>query len=100
MELDRIRNRQWNAERVVVFNTVILKRASGVSGERSICERIDSRLDLWNKGAYNESVQDSHRATEEALENKRGAQTQEQRHRTFSKPFLKGYSRKAVCCIC
>ena len=47
-------------------------------GARNIRDRIDSRLELWEKGAYNELVHDSHRAEEEALDNKRGAQTQEQ----------------------
>ena len=43
---------------------------------RKINDRVDSQLDLWNKGAYDELVQDSHRATEEDLGNKRGTQTQ------------------------
>ena len=66
------------------FQTVILQRVSGVYGLINICGQIDLRLDLWKKVAYNELVQDSHRATEEALWNKRGNQTQEQRNHTFS----------------
>ena len=84
VELDGIQNCQWNEERVIVFQTVILQRISGVSGSRNIRDRIDSQTDLWNKGAHNELVQDSHRAAEEALGNKRGNQTQEQHHCTIS----------------
>ena len=62
--LNIIRNRHWNAERVIVFQTIIFHGFSQVYGSRNICDRIDSRLDLWNKGAYDELVQDSYRAVE------------------------------------
>ena len=63
---------------------------------RNIRDRIDLRLYLWNKGAYDELIQDYHRDAEEALRNKSGNQTQEQRHHNFSnikngncvKPFV------------
>ena len=99
MELDRIWNYQWNAERVVIFQTVLFQRVSGVFGSRNIHDQIDSLLDLYNKGSYNELVQDCHRAAEEDLGGKRGTQTQEQRHRTFSNPFLNKLS-EAVHFIC
>ena len=82
------------------FQTVILQRVSGVSGSRNICDRIDSRLHLWNKDSCNELVQDSHRAAEEALGNKLGTQTQEQHHCNFSKLVLKGTLCGAVRFIC
>ena len=72
VELDGIWNHQWNAERVIVFQTVILQIVSGVYGLRNIRDQIDSRLDLCNKGTCNELVQDSHRAEEEYLGNKCG----------------------------
>ena len=83
---------------MIVFHTVILQHVSGVSGLRNIRDHIESRLELWNKGAYDKLVQDSHRVMEEAFENKRGTQIQEQHHRTFSNLFL-GKLRKVVCFI-
>ena len=46
MELDGIRNRRWNAERVIVFQTVIFQPIRGVSNSRNIRDHIDSQLDL------------------------------------------------------
>ena len=58
-EIDGIRNHHWDTERVIIFQTVILKNISQVSGSRNICDQIYSRLDLCNKSAYDELVQDS-----------------------------------------
>ena len=89
VELDGIWNCQWNVERVIVSQTVIFQRVSGLSGSRNIHDRIDSQLVLWNKGSYDKLVQDPQRAEVEALGNKCGTQTQEQRHITFQTFFLK-----------
>ena len=51
VELDGIRNHQWNAEMVIIFQTVIFQCVSGVSGPKNIRDQIDSRLDLCNKVA-------------------------------------------------
>ena len=95
-EIDGIRNHHWDTERVIIFQTVILKNISQVSGSRNICDQIYSRLDLCNKSAYDELVNDYYRATEEALGNKRVTITQEKRHCTFSNLVLRGKFRKAV----
>ena len=57
------------------FSESFLLRVSGVSGSRNIRDRIYSQLDLWNKCAYSELVQDSNRVSEETLGNKCGTQT-------------------------
>ena len=46
---------------MVIFQTVPLQRVKGVYGAINIRDRIDSRLELREKGAYNELVQDYHR---------------------------------------
>ena len=61
VDLDKIHNCHWNADRVIYFQTFIFQHISQVSGLRNICDPIDSFLDLWNKGAYKELVQDSYR---------------------------------------
>ena len=48
------------------------------------------------KVAYDELVQYPHRAAEESVGNQHGTQTQDQRHRTFSKIILKGKLREAI----
>ena len=53
----------------------------------NVHEQIDSGLNLWNKGAYKNLVQDSHRVVEEALGRKRGTQIQEHFHRSFQTLF-------------
>ena len=40
-----------------IFQTVILRHASGMYGARNIREQIDSVLYLWNKVAYDDLVQ-------------------------------------------
>ena len=90
VEIGGTQNLQWNAERVIIFQTVIFQRVIGVSGSRNIRDWIDSQLDLWKKIAYDDLVQDSHRAEEESLWNKRRTQNQDQHHHTFSNLVLKG----------
>ena len=62
VELDVIWNQRYNAERMIFFQTVVLKPVRLVSVLRNICDRISSRFDLWNRGAYQKLVQDSYRA--------------------------------------
>ena len=100
VELKGIWNRHLNAERVIVFQTVILQCVSQVPISINIRDHIDSCLDLWNKGAYDKLVQDSHRAAEESSGNKSRNQTQEQRHSNFSNLVLCGKFCKAVRFIC
>ena len=45
MELRVIRDRRWNSERFIVFQTVTLQRARHVTASRDIRRRIEKRLD-------------------------------------------------------
>ena len=44
VKLDVIWNQHWNTERVIVFQTVILKRIRLLPGARNIGDRINSSL--------------------------------------------------------
>ena len=44
-----------------IFQIGILQRISGVFGSRNICDQIDSHIELWNKGVYDELVKNYHR---------------------------------------
>ena len=48
VELDGVCARKWNAERAIVFQSVILQCAQGVNNSAQICKRILFRLDCWN----------------------------------------------------
>ena len=45
VELEGVCDKKWNAERVIVFKSVILKRAQGVNNSAKIRKRILFRLD-------------------------------------------------------
>ena len=51
-ELRWVRNRLWNSERFIVFQTVILKRARNFTTSKAIRRRIKNRLDAWVEGKY------------------------------------------------
>ena len=56
VQIDRIRNFHWSTKRVIIFQTVILQRVSGVSESRNIPDPIESQINLWKKGDYDELV--------------------------------------------
>ena len=72
---------------------VILQRIRLVSGAKNIRDRITSCLDLWNKGAYYELVQDSYSAAAAYLGKERETQNREQCHSTFLNLILNGRLR-------
>ena len=96
VELDGIGYRLWDTERVIVFLTVIFQPVRLVSSERNIRDRITSRLDLWNRDAYNELVQDSYRTAEAFSGNIFGTQTQEQCYCNFSNVVLGSKFRESI----
>ena len=80
----------------VHFSDGILQRVCLVSGAKNICDRITSRLDLWNKGTCKKLVQDSYSAVTDYLGEAHRTQTQEQRHCTYSNLILREKLREAV----
>ena len=100
VELDKIWNQHWNAEKVIFFQTVILQCVRLVSGARTICDHITSRPDLCNKGAYDFLVYNSYGVAEAFLGNNRRTQTQEKLHLILSNLVLCRKLRKSVKFIC
>ena len=47
VELRRVWERRWNAERLILFQTVIPQRARHVSGVQAIGQHIRERLETW-----------------------------------------------------
>ena len=58
-ELKEVRDRRWNLERFIVFQTVILQRAHHVTASQAIRRRIEKRLDAWGEGKHVMLVEDT-----------------------------------------
>ena len=99
VELDIVCVKKWNAERVIVFQSVILKRAEGVKNSAQIRKRILFRLDCWNRGLFDELMKDTYNPAMGYLGKFRGAQTKKQ-YITFLNLILNGKLRKADRFFC
>ena len=62
-----MRDRLWNSERFIVFQTVILQRARHVTASQAIPWCIEKRLDAWAEGKHSMLVEDTLRACGEYL---------------------------------
>ena len=58
-ELRGLRDKLWNLERFIVFQTVILQRARHVTASQATRWRIKKRLDAWGEGKYAMLVEDT-----------------------------------------
>jgi hypothetical protein len=96
LELEGIRRRQWNSERFLVFQMVVLQRSKEVSGAANIRRRITTRLDAWEASKHDMLVQDAERTALAQLARVRGTETPEQRAKTFARLVLQGKLRTAV----
>ena len=67
LELQEIRDRHWNSERFIVFQTVTLQRARHVTASRDIRRRIEKRLNAWEAGRYTMLVEDTLRSSTQYL---------------------------------
>ena len=63
-KLQGVRDRQWNSERFIVFQTVILQQARHVTTSHAIRRRIEKRLDAWGDGKHAMLVGDTLRSCE------------------------------------
>ena len=95
-EMQGVRDRLWNSERFIVFNTVILQRARHVTASHSIRRRIEKRLDAWGAGKHAMLVGDTLRSCEEYLNASRREETVEHRAQTYHSLVLRGKLRSAV----
>ena len=96
VDLENVRSRKWNSEKMIFFQSVILQRSQGVNNYKHIHSRILFLLKFWNHGAFDKLVKVAFNAATGYLGKACGVQTEEQRHRTFSNLVLKGKLREAV----
>ena len=83
-------NAESDAERVIVFQTVILQRIRLVTGAKNICVQIDAPLNSWIRGEFDEILCDSYSVDTVYLGGGRGGQISDQHHRMFSDLVLQG----------
>jgi hypothetical protein len=95
-ELNGIRKRQWNAERFLIFQNVILQRERTVKRSRDIRQRLSRRMDAWELGKFQMLVEDTIRTKEASLSFKQGFSTPEQRAKIYNSKMLRGDIRGAV----
>ena len=64
-KLRGVRERLWNLEPFIVFQTVILQQARHVTASHAIRRRIKNRLDAWREGKHAVLVEDTLRTCAE-----------------------------------
>ena len=69
VELEEVRGRKWNADRVIVFQSVILQRAQGVNNSAQIRKHVLFLLHLWNREAFDNLVKDTYNSANGYLGN-------------------------------
>ena len=100
VNIDGVRARKWNYERVIVFQLVILKCAQAVINTKHSCARIQFIFHCWNSGVFGELVKDTFNVATGFLGKSRGIQSEEQCHHTFLNLVLKVKLRVAVIFFC
>ena len=64
-EMQGVRDRRWNSERFIIFQTVILQQARHVTASHAIRRRIEKRLDAWGASKHAMLVGDTLKSCEE-----------------------------------
>ena len=94
--MQRVRDRRWDSERFIVFQTVILQRDRPVTASHAIRRWITKRLDAWGEGKHSMLVGNTLRSCEEYLFVARREETAEHRAQTYHSLVLRGNLRSAV----
>ena len=58
-DMQGVWDRQWNLERFIVFQTVILQQDRHVTASQSIRRRIEKRMDTWESRRHRMLVEDT-----------------------------------------
>ena len=85
-EMKGVRDRRWNSERFIVFQTVILQRARHVTASHAIRRQIKKRLDAWGSVKHAMIVEDTLGSCEEYLTADRREETAEYRRSDIPQP--------------
>ena len=91
-----MRDRQWNSERIIVFQKVILQRAQHVTKSHAIRRRIGKRLDTWEVKCHGMLVEDTLHTCAQYLTSARREESEEHRLQTFHSLVLQVKLRTTV----
>ena len=87
---------KWNADRFIVFQKVIIQRASHVSGAQAIWQRIAKCLDSWEADQHHMLLGETARTCEQCLYTYFRDKYDEKRVRTYHSLVLRGKLRMTV----
>ena len=93
---NQIVDRKCNADKLIVFQMVILQRAPNVKRSADVKKRLRRRLQKWNDGLFQELVEDTARTMQANLSRKQGSTSPEERARIFDSRIKRGDLRAAV----
>ena len=95
-ELKGVRDRLWNLEQFIVFQTVILQQAQHVTASQAIRRRIEKRLDAWEEGSQRMLVEDTLQTCAEYVTVAQREETAEHLAQTYHSLVLHEKLRTAV----
>ena len=95
-KLTGVRKCRWNAERFVIFQTVILQCAWHTTKLYEIQKWIDRRLDAWEAGDHEMLVGDTARTCAQYLSTRKGEDSLKNRAKIYHSLVLRVKLRSAV----
>ena len=95
-EMNGIISRKWNAEKMIVFITVILQRSRDIKKSRDIRRRIERRLTEWSQGLFDMLLEDTVRTNLSLIKQKRNGMSDDEVAKQYTSLLLKGKVRQAV----
>ena len=85
-KLQGVRDRRWNSERFIIFQTVILQQDRHVTASHAIRRQIEKRLDVWGAGKHAMIFGDTLRSCKDYLTTARREETTEHRVTDIPQP--------------
>ena len=95
-ELTGVRQLCWNADRVIVFQTVILQCARHLTSSGEIQRRINLLLDAWESGEFGMLAEDTAQTCTQYLSTSMGEDTSEHREKIFYSLVIRDKLRSSV----
>ena len=96
VELTGVRQRCWNSERFIIFQTVTLQRARHVTKSCEISRQIYQRLDAWEAGEHKILVEVTVRTCTQYLSTSRGDYSPEHKAKIYNSLVLRGKLQSEV----
>ena len=87
---------RWNAERFIIFHTVILQRARHLTDSSTIRRRIDRLLDAWEAGDFGMMAEDTARTCIQYLTTNMDEDSKEHRAKIFHRLVIRSNLCSAV----